>query len=109
MGAICWLCRHYNFLVISCFFFASDFRVMDSSESQHVLFHSVANCYVIKPNESIACQYAVLPSVTQSCQDYVGIFKVGSKHTRDCLVLSWPPEDHSNESDVKHSCVLFDG
>jgi hypothetical protein len=82
---------------------------MDSNQSQNVLFHAVASCYVIKPNESIACQYAILPSVTQSVRGYVGIFKAGSKHTRDCLVLSWPPDDSSMESDVKHGCVLFDG
>lgn len=82
---------------------------MDSSESQNVLFHSVRDCYILRPDESIACQYAVLPSMTKDVRDYVGIFKVGWKSTRECLTSSLSPTYHSVESTVKDNSILFDG
>ena len=84
---------------------------MDVKESQTILFHCVADKYVIKANESIACQYVALSSVTRSHHDLVGLFRIGWKQTQECIVFNWAPSCSYNGKDQtsENTCVLFDG
>jgi len=101
------LCFIYNFGCCVPF----RFKIMDVRESQTVLFHCVADKYIIKANESITCRYAVLPSMMRDVRDLVGIFKIGWKQTQECVVFNWSPACSFEGIDptFENSCVLFDG
>ncbi|NXE98321.1 CACO2 protein, partial [Menura novaehollandiae] len=63
--------------------------LLDSCHFSQVLFHSVEKFYV--PGADVTCHYTLSQNITPRGKDWVGIFRVGWKTTREYYTFLWAP------------------
>ncbi|XP_050183904.1 calcium-binding and coiled-coil domain-containing protein 2 [Myiozetetes cayanensis] len=70
--------------------------LLDSCHFSQVLFNNVEKFYV--PGADVTCYYTLTQNITARGKDWVGIFRVGWKTTREYYTFMWAPlpaADHS--------------
>ncbi|XP_060111218.1 calcium-binding and coiled-coil domain-containing protein 2 [Heteronotia binoei] len=77
--------------------------VLDSYHFSQVIFTNVEKFYI--PGADVTCHYNLSEHITPRRKDWVGIFKVGWKTTREYYTFMWAPLPSSPDS-AEHQ-VLF--
>ncbi|XP_074835236.1 calcium-binding and coiled-coil domain-containing protein 2 isoform X2 [Carettochelys insculpta] len=79
---------------------------LDNCHFSQVIFNNVEKFYV--PGGDITCYYTLTQHITPRGKDWVGIFRVGWKTTREYYTFMWAPlpSDLSSES-VKQQQIQF--
>uniref|UniRef100_A0A8D0EAC2 Calcium-binding and coiled-coil domain-containing protein 2 n=1 Tax=Salvator merianae TaxID=96440 RepID=A0A8D0EAC2_SALMN len=79
---------------------------LDSCHFSQVVFTDVEKVYV--PGADITCHYTLSEHITPRRKDWVGIFKVGWKTTREYYTFMWAPlPSSSSTGDAEVQQVLF--
>ncbi|XP_015264701.1 PREDICTED: calcium-binding and coiled-coil domain-containing protein 2 [Gekko japonicus] len=78
--------------------------VLDSYHFSQVIFTNVEKFYI--PGADVTCHYNLSEHITPRRKDWVGIFKVGWKTTREYYTFMWAPLPSSPDS-AEHQEVLF--
>ncbi|KFP70385.1 Calcium-binding and coiled-coil domain-containing protein 2, partial [Acanthisitta chloris] len=76
---------------------------LDSCLFSQVVFNSVEKFYV--PGADITCYYTLTPNIIPRGKDWVGIFRVGWKTTREYYTFMWAPlpaDVHSDTAVQQH-------
>ncbi|CAM9844882.1 unnamed protein product [Bubo scandiacus] len=63
--------------------------LLDNCYFSQVIFNNVEKFYV--PGEDITCYYTLTQNIVPRGKDWVGIFQVGWKTTRECYTFMWAP------------------
>ncbi|XP_074705254.1 calcium-binding and coiled-coil domain-containing protein 2 isoform X2 [Strix aluco] len=63
--------------------------LLDNCYFSQVIFNNVEKFYV--PGEDITCYYTLTQNIDPRGKDWVGIFQVGWKTTRECYTFMWAP------------------
>ncbi|POI24278.1 hypothetical protein CIB84_011972 [Bambusicola thoracicus] len=64
--------------------------ILDSGHFSHVIFNNVEKFYV--PGGDVICQYTLTHNIVPRGKDWVGIFRVGWKTTREYYTFMWAPQ-----------------
>ncbi|XP_054851609.1 calcium-binding and coiled-coil domain-containing protein 2 [Eublepharis macularius] len=78
--------------------------VLDRCHFSQVIFTNVEKFYV--PGADITCHYNLSEYIIPRGKDWVGIFKVGWKTTREYYTFMWAPLPSSSNS-AEHEQILF--
>nr|XP_056720604.1 calcium-binding and coiled-coil domain-containing protein 2 [Euleptes europaea] len=78
--------------------------LLDSCHFSQVIFTNVEKFYI--PGVDITCHYNLSEYITPRRKDWVGIFKVGWKTTREYYTFMWAPLPSSPDN-AEHQQVLF--
>ncbi|XP_053118077.1 calcium-binding and coiled-coil domain-containing protein 2 [Hemicordylus capensis] len=80
--------------------------LLDSCHFSQVIFTTVEKFYV--PGADVTCHYTLSQYIKPCKKDWVGIFRVGWKTTREYYTFMWAPSPSGpDNSDAKHQQVLF--
>ncbi|NWI53828.1 CACO2 protein, partial [Calyptomena viridis] len=71
---------------------------LDSCHFSQVVFNNVEKFYV--PGGDVSCYYTLTHNITPRGKDWVGIFKVGWKTTREYYTFLWAPVPADTHSDT---------
>ncbi|XP_027762003.1 calcium-binding and coiled-coil domain-containing protein 2 isoform X2 [Empidonax traillii] len=72
--------------------------LLDSCHFSQVLFNNVEKFYV--PGADVTCYYTLTQNITARGKDWVGIFRVGWKTTREYYTFMWAPLPAAGHSDT---------
>ncbi|XP_064492618.1 calcium-binding and coiled-coil domain-containing protein 2 isoform X2 [Pseudopipra pipra] len=72
--------------------------LLDSCHFSHVLFNDVEKFYV--PGGDVTCHYTLTQNITARGKDWVGIFRVGWKTTREYYTFMWAPLPAAGHGDT---------
>ncbi|NXM02377.1 CACO2 protein, partial [Tyrannus savana] len=72
--------------------------LLDSCHFSQVLFNNVEKFYV--PGADVTCYYTLTQNITARGKDWVGIFRVGWKTTREYYTFMWAPLPAAGPSDT---------
>ncbi|XP_017692600.1 PREDICTED: calcium-binding and coiled-coil domain-containing protein 2 isoform X2 [Lepidothrix coronata] len=72
--------------------------LLDSCHFSHVLFNDVEKFYV--PGGDVTCHYTLTQHITARGKDWVGIFRVGWKTTREYYTFMWAPLPAAGHGDT---------
>lgn len=78
--------------------------LLDSYHFSQVLFINMEKFYI--PGMDVTCHYNLSEHITPRRKDWVGIFKVGWKTTREYYTFMWAPLP-SSANNAEHQQVLF--
>nr|XP_008111706.1 PREDICTED: calcium-binding and coiled-coil domain-containing protein 2 isoform X2 [Anolis carolinensis] len=80
--------------------------LLDTCHFSQVIFTDVEKFYV--PGGDITCHYNLSQQIIPRSKDWVGIFRVGWKTTREYYTFMWAPlPSNANSSDAELQQVLF--
>lgn len=72
--------------------------ILDSSHFSHVIFNDVEKFYV--PGGDVTCRYTLTHNIVPRGKDWVGIFRVGWKTTREYYTFMWAPRPSDVHGDT---------
>jgi len=83
---------------------------MDVRSATNVMFFNVADAYCVNWQDGVTCYFSVDPSILPGVRHIVGIYPVGWKSTKECIVCDWSPmpKDYQPEQPLNNS-VNFPG
>ena len=113
-----WFCKvstDVSWFESACLYFifvsfrASTCKMSSSTDKfTHVAFINIQEAYCHRNN--LECQFTISPLLTVTCSDFIGVFKVGWKSTRDFVSKKtvFIPANFTPETALE-TAVLFDG
>ncbi|XP_065506870.1 calcium-binding and coiled-coil domain-containing protein 2 isoform X2 [Caloenas nicobarica] len=78
--------------------------LLDNCHFSQVVFNNVEKFYV--PGGDVTCQYTLTQNMVPRGKDWVGIFRVGWKTTREYYTFMWAPLPSDTHSDTRSDATV---